>query len=473
MAGSSPDRRPARRRAGLFPGILLLATFASTPSPSAGETLSFETLAFTAEDRILILAPHPDDEVLGCGGILQKAVQAGLPLRVLFLTHGDNNEWSFLVYRKRPVLLPRAVRRMGQVRQAEALEAAKILGLKPEHLIFLGYPDAGTLKIWTVHWGKRPPLRGMLTRVTRVPYPEAFRFAAAYKGEEILADLKQVLLEFRPTRVFVSHPADRNLDHRALYLFTRVALWDLAQEMNPQVHPYLIHYPWWPVPRGDWPDRPQTPPERLRMTAVWRVAPLEEEQRQRKRRALQAHRSQYQYSARALLSFVRANELFGDPPPITASALRATPDVSLVTASGSGRLDPSEGLTAQARAAFVGIQEELVRQEGEDLVFQVVLSKSLAEDVQLSLLLFGYRSDVPFAQMPKLHVRIDRFGEVVLDQKRRLPADQVAVERKRRALTLRVPLRLMGNPQRVLTTLRSDRGEIPLDRTDWRILEVL
>ena len=37
-------------------------------------------------------------------------MRRGLPARVVFLTYGDSNEWSFLAYRKRPVILPQAVR---------------------------------------------------------------------------------------------------------------------------------------------------------------------------------------------------------------------------------------------------------------------------------------------------------------------------------------------------------------------------
>ena len=49
-------------------------------------------------DRILILAPHPDDEAVGCAGIIQEAVAAGADMHVLCLTNGDNNEFAFIVY---------------------------------------------------------------------------------------------------------------------------------------------------------------------------------------------------------------------------------------------------------------------------------------------------------------------------------------------------------------------------------------
>lgn len=98
-------------------------------------------------DRIMILAPHPDDETLCTAGVIQQALALGIPIRVVFFTYGDNNEWSFVVYRKRLTVGSKAVEGMGQVRHDEAIKATGILGLAPEQVTFLGYPDFGTLQI--------------------------------------------------------------------------------------------------------------------------------------------------------------------------------------------------------------------------------------------------------------------------------------------------------------------------------------
>ena len=49
-------------------------------------------LALSTNDRVLVMAPHPDDESLGCGGIIQTAVERHIPVRVVFFTYGDNNQ---------------------------------------------------------------------------------------------------------------------------------------------------------------------------------------------------------------------------------------------------------------------------------------------------------------------------------------------------------------------------------------------
>jgi len=229
--------------------------FVLTGSSSQPPVAVTQPLQFGSGDRVLILAPHPDDESLATDGVIQQAIAMGLPVRVVFLTYGDANQWSFALYRKRPELGSVAVEGMGLVRQNEALAATALLGLKPDNGTFLGYPDLGTLAIFGRHWRDQPPLRAVLSRATAVPYASALSPGAPYKGEQILGDLETVLRQFRPTVVFMSHSADHNPDHEALYLFTRVALWDLSGEIQPRLSPYLVHYPRWPEPRGAHPAR--------------------------------------------------------------------------------------------------------------------------------------------------------------------------------------------------------------------------
>ena len=265
-----------------------------------------------ASDRILVLAPHPDDESLACGGVIQRALSSGLPVHVLFLTLGDNNEWSFMVYRKRPELLPWQVRAMGEVRHGEALAAARVLGLPPDALTFLGYPDFGTLRIWCSHWGDAPPFRSMLTRVTSVPYENAYRRGAAYKGDEIVRDLAAVIARVSPDpdlrlasgrsqprscRALPLHPdrplgpGRRRFARRSIHSSSTTragpvrAAWSKAP---PSLRPSI-----WPALRLD-------------------VLRLTEDEVSRKEAALQAHQTQYGYCRTYLDSFVRTDELYGD-----------------------------------------------------------------------------------------------------------------------------------------------------------------
>ena len=46
------------------------------------------------KQRLLIIAPHPDDEVIGCAGLIQKVKNNGGKVFVLFLTVGDTKDFS-------------------------------------------------------------------------------------------------------------------------------------------------------------------------------------------------------------------------------------------------------------------------------------------------------------------------------------------------------------------------------------------
>ena len=453
----------------LSPLFLILILLAG-PKSSWPQQPQWPEVVLNPQDRILVIAPHPDDEVLGCAGVIQKAVANNIPVRIVFLTNGDSNQWSFLVYRKHPVVMPGAVEKMGLVRRDEAVEAAKVLGLSRDDLIFLGYPDFGTINMWYARWGNRPPLKSLLTRKTAVPYKNALRYAAPYKGEEILRDLETVMEEFKPTKIFISHPADHNGDHLAAYLFTRVALWDLKMQNPPEIYPYLIHQLDWPSVKGFYPEESLAPPESFLPEVSWKSCSLTPREVEVKIKALKAHKSQYQSTPKYLLSFVRTNELFGDFPviklPVNTAVLSLSP--------GKEKTTPPmpEELTDHERAAYVGLEWQFVRLEADHFVVSIKLSKPLAEGVGASIYIFGYRFDRPFAQMPKLHIKLGVERYSVYDQATGLPKDSIQVTRKPDEITIQVPLSVLGDPQNILTSARTYIGNVPLDWVSWRVVEL-
>jgi LmbE family N-acetylglucosaminyl deacetylase len=82
--------------------------------------------------RPLVLAPHPDDESLGCGGMIAAACAAGLVPAVAILTDGAASHPQSRQY-------PPA--RLAGQREAEAREAVAILGLPADKLFFMREPD--------------------------------------------------------------------------------------------------------------------------------------------------------------------------------------------------------------------------------------------------------------------------------------------------------------------------------------------
>src|SRR2546423_904887 len=112
-------------------------------------------LRFQNTDRLLILAPHPDDEVLGSAGVILEAKRRHLPVRIVFLTVGDKkprpklSAWQKLKHKVlrmtgRETPEPHPELKPGQVRHGEALAADAVLGVIPQEETFLGFPDGGT-----------------------------------------------------------------------------------------------------------------------------------------------------------------------------------------------------------------------------------------------------------------------------------------------------------------------------------------
>jgi len=341
------------------------------------------------------------------------------------------------------------------------------LGAPAVDLVFLGYPDFGTLKMWYSAWGGMRPVRGTLSRATAVPYQHAFRPGAPYKGDEVLKDLTTILREFRPTKVFVSHPADHHPDHKALYLFARVALFDVAPDVTPRVYPYLVHYTKWPVPFGRHPAEPLEPPVFLKDRIPWEVVALDSRQVSIKGDALKKHKTQYETTPDFLDSFVRRNELFGDFPPIELPG-RAVPPPASVSRESEGLLPVAH----EEQAHLVGVVVWTARIEGERLVLSIRLSRPLAREVGCSVYLFGYRGGTPFPEMPKLHIAIGELTQEVFDGGREVASREIQVHRSGGDIQIRVPLTALRQPQKVLATAQMHAGPVPLDWTSWRILEI-
>ena len=426
-------------------------------------------LEIKENDRILVLAPHPDDEVLACGGIIQRAAGKNIPVRIVFLTCGDNNEWSFMVYRKGFVLRPKEVQKMGVIRTHEAAEAAREQGLSPEHLFFLGYPDFCTLRIFTRHWGVSPPARSMLTDVSAVPYEKAFRPGAPYKGEEILKDIKSILKGFRPTKIFLSHPADDNCDHLALYLFTKIALWELDKEMQkPELYPYLTHFSKWPLSLGVNRESPLVPPGELRKILGWKIFALDAAVTDRKLRALKKHLTQYESNREYLSSFVRTNEIFGDVPYIEMK--RGGEPVNIYPEYIGSPLEHPPQLTDKEEGSYVGFDEFYIQVKGDKLILTIELSDPVKLGVTVLAYLFGYRNDRPFAEMPKLCIEAGLLKLSVYNQSIKLKNSKVKIIRKWKGFIIEVPLGALGNPQRVLASAQTAKGIVPLSTGPWRII---
>jgi LmbE family N-acetylglucosaminyl deacetylase len=147
------------------------------------------SLDFGAVDHpVLVIAPHPDDEVLGAGGTIARLASEGREVHVCIVTTGGPPRYD-----------PAQTQRV----RAEALRAHERLGVAETH--WLGFPAAGL---------------------------------AETEHAELNAGIGALVEALGPGLVLVPHPGDMHLDHQACFVSTLVA----SRPHQPRYPAVLLAY---------------------------------------------------------------------------------------------------------------------------------------------------------------------------------------------------------------------------------------
>lgn len=239
---------------------------------SAAEALPIASLSHLTGGRgrgLVVIAPHPDDESLGCGGLIAQACETGVPVRLVVVSDGVGSHPNSLRY---------PPERLRSLREEETLAAARTLGLDARAVSFLRLPD------------REVPASGPAASAA------ADAIAAAARACEAGA-------------LFVTWAYDPHCDHRACATLARMA----AQELEGV---RLFAYPiWgWALP-GELEAGPAPAGFRLDVTG----------QLTAKNAAIAAHRSQttnlidddpegFRLDAAMLARFARPFEIFLEVP---------------------------------------------------------------------------------------------------------------------------------------------------------------
>ena len=435
-------------------------------------------------ERLVIVAPHPDDEVLGCGGLIQQAVAVGAEVRVIYLTNGDHNQIAFKLYSGHLLHLgAKDYIRFGERRRLEATDAMSLLGLSATNLVFLGYPDWGELQIWRSYWATNKVFTSDATRTNAVPYPEDYGYRHSYQPQSAVADFCAVLRDFKPTRVFVTHPCDANADHRATANFVRLALLQLADEgLQPQLNFYVVHFGDWPKPVHYHPELGLSPPALLLDNGDWMNLPLTPAQTETKYRAILLNQTQTTTREFFLVAFARTNELFATIALDRVPSMPAGPEPDWRKAAHAKILTiVSEHSQLQTNLPAVSVPEtipleavDFARQNG-DLIVLIGLKNRLGKHTGVHLTLFPYQRGVPFAAMPKVEMNFPSFGNFTVQVNGALVRDSgVIVTSVSNRFVVRVPMRLLGGKavDHLFAAAQGHWGEIAVDDTAWQLLEL-
>jgi LmbE family N-acetylglucosaminyl deacetylase len=154
--------------------------------------------------EIMVVAPHPDDESIGCGGMMCLHEQRGEAVQVVFLTSGERG-------------IEGVASELAQsIREAEASKALAILGV--ERMDFLRLPDLG---LW-----------------------DAGTAAATRLGDVFKAS--------PPRLIYLPHPQEAHPDHAATLPIVRAALAKaFAEGQLPELRAYEV---WTPMEAFEWPE---------------------------------------------------------------------------------------------------------------------------------------------------------------------------------------------------------------------------
>lgn len=188
--------------------------------PTAGNSF-FDKSYFGT--RVLILAPHPDDEINIAGNMILTLAAAKAEIFVAYSTNGDFEQTA-------------------EVRAQEAVDALKILGVPRDKIIFLGYGDGHKLSDKPT----QSPAGHIETYAAKtfVDYAKkTFGRHSSYTRENFKRDLKSLLLELRANIIFCVD-FDSHADHRTLSILFEEALGEILSERNdyrPEVYKKLAY----------------------------------------------------------------------------------------------------------------------------------------------------------------------------------------------------------------------------------------
>jgi LmbE family N-acetylglucosaminyl deacetylase len=319
------------------------------------------TPSLSSAQKLLVIAPHPDDDVITSAGIIHAAVARGDDVKVVYMTNGD-------LYGGKAT---------GYLRQREAVDGVAQLGLAEPNLIFFGYPD-GALDILYENYQTPKSVYKSVNGISETYgdrglgntdyHKYVFGKHAKYNAPNVVTDLQNILSTYQPGQIFVTAEEDIHLDHAYSYRFLQDALGKLAVTAPaylPSTYKTLVHVEGERAPQSGWAEAdpqaltPQPPNMNLLPALQWlnRVSVNVAEQLQApdffdnlKVKALYSHQSQGGTEpAGYLQSFVHKDEFFwveqargtNKPPHVEAGSDQAAVAGTTVTLSAAASTDPN------------------------------------------------------------------------------------------------------------------------------------
>ncbi len=444
--------------------IFYIAEFALTVKPVGRKNPDeFQTISGAAAiniektDRVLIFAPHPDDAALSSSGVILTALKSGAKVKVVYITTGSHNTTTMVKDSAVHTVTPVSGILLAEERHKEAVNSMKVLGLSKKDLIFLNFPDFGTLKIWDDHWGKKPYFSGMLFH-DKTFFSFAYKRDVPFTAQNELLLIEKIISDFKPTIVICPPATDLNPDHRATGLFVQAALFDLKNSIKPKIFEYFMHAQDWPQPTKYAPNDYMGKPRYINnLSGQWFVRYLSQSEEEKKKEAILAHKSQVKSAPNFMLAFVRRNEIF-----ITEKD-KINSDMPLWSDREMGNLKISPFISSV-----------YIRKIQDNIVFKIMLKRGFETFTKLYIFVYPEKSGTKFSDSPKYRVAITRLISRKL--KVQLTENGKAVETSEENLSARgknllieveINRKYFGNCSAFFTAVQLEQADLRVSESPW------
>lgn len=407
-------------------------------------------LQIQPQDRVLIIAPHPDDESIACAGVIRYCSENNISVKIVVLTDGS-------------------LRGSTVTRHDETVAAMKFLGVKEENILFLGYKDSTLPSLLNKNWDMNNPYNISGT-TNNGNYSFFYQENATYSGEQLYANLAEIVNKFQPTIIFYPDSEDEQIDHWASNAFIEYVT--AKTGYTGKKYTYIVHDPPnWPNPRNYNPNADLNPPSELtRIGYNWVYFPMNRYQERIKEVALGSYPSQISNDS-YLRSFIRQNELFATYEVIPINLSSQTTDyfsdnVSLETIINEPvKKDRGKGSIRSREINSVGLE---IDEQYAWISIETKHNISNSTDYELHILLLDNpnynRIDVNIYNGTAHYQNFSSKSYKIDDHK---------VEIENKSIKLQIPYSAFKDTNSLLVSADIIRGNTLLDWTAWREIEII
>jgi LmbE family N-acetylglucosaminyl deacetylase len=211
---------------------------------------------------VLVVAPHSDDEAIGCTAVIRRALEQKRRVGIVVVTAGDAHvrAAAALAHKEIGQLSEADFQGLAALRQRHTLEAMPRLGVDRADILFLGNHDGGLAPMYAGH-GVSPYMQPHTRRTQTYGEPIADYHTqvhgrpALYAKDALLDDLTEIIRTRRPSEIYTTDEADTHKDHSTTSRFVRDAA--ASARFSGRLLTYVV--------LGEPPSRP--PAVRIRLTA--------------------------------------------------------------------------------------------------------------------------------------------------------------------------------------------------------------